>query len=145
MSASDMVPTASGSAGHPSHAIPAVSLSIDLRKEAWQLKHGNVSAGTPAYWAMRAVERDAIFLNEADNVTIVSEDDVSVAPEEFTYPLAAWQAIYDLHGWTHRVQREWKSANIGLNGHVYQHQPWRILTQETRNAWFRDGVFPVTY
>ncbi len=118
--------SASATAVHPSLTIPAVSVSIDQRRDAWQLMHGNVSAGTLAYWAMRAMEKDAIFLNEADNVSIVSEDDVFVAPEEFTYPLAAWQAIYDLHGWTNRVQREWKSANIGLNGRIYRNQPWLI-------------------
>ena len=135
--------SASATAVHPSIAIPAVSLSIDQRRDAWQLKHGNVSAGTTVYWAMRAMERDAIF--EADNVSIISEEDLSAEPEEFTYPLPAWQAIYDLHGWTLRVQQEWKSANIGLNGHVYQNQPWRILTQESRDTWFRDGVFPASY
>ena len=134
---------ASASDVHPSLAIPAVSVSIEQRRDAWQLKHGNVSAGTPAYWAMRAMERDAIF--EADNVSIISEEDLSAETEEFTYPLPAWQAIYDLHGWTVRVQQEWKSANIGLNGHVYQNQPWWILTQESRNTWFRDGVFPASY
>jgi hypothetical protein len=48
-------------ATHPSLAIPAVSVSIDQRRDVWQSKHGNVSAGTPAYWTMRAKERDAIF------------------------------------------------------------------------------------
>ena len=78
---------------------PAVNVSIEDLRAAWQLKHNNVSAGTPAYWDMRAVERDAIFTNEADNVSVDIEDDESFTPEEFTYPLAAWQAIYDLHGW----------------------------------------------
>jgi hypothetical protein len=88
--------SASATAVHPSPPIPAVSVSIDQSRDAWQLKHGNVSAGTPAYWAMRAMERDAIL--EADNVNIISEEDLSAEPEEFTYPLPAWQAIYDLHG-----------------------------------------------
>ena len=125
----------------PEIAIPAVSLSIDQRRDAWQIKHRNVSAGTPAYWAMRARERDAIFDTD-DNM---SEEDLSAEPDEFTYPLPAWQAIYDLHGWTVRVQQEWKSANIGINGHVYQNNPWRILTQESRDTWFREGVFPASY
>jgi hypothetical protein len=135
--------SANATAVHPSLAIPAVSVSIDQLRNAWQLKHGNISAGTPAYWTMRATERDAVF--EPDHVSIVTEEDLSDQPDECTYPLPAWQAIYDLHGWTLRVQQEWKSANIGLNGHVYQNQPWRILTQESRNTWFRDGVFPASY
>jgi hypothetical protein len=133
----------SSPAVQPAIAIPAVSLSIEQRRDVWLLKHGNVSAGTPAYWAMRARERDAIF--DTDDINIISEEDLSAEPDEFTYPLPAWQAIYDLHGWTFRVQQEWKSANIGLNGHVYQNNPWRILTQESRDTWFREGVFPVSY
>ena len=125
----------------PEIAIPAVSLSIEQRRDAWQIKHRNVSAGTPAYWAMRARERDAIFYTD----DIISEKDLSDEPDEFTYTLLAWQAIYDLHGLTVRVQQEWKSANIGLNGHVYQNNPWRILTQESRDTWFREGVFPASY
>jgi hypothetical protein len=125
----------------PEIAIPAVSVSIDLRRDVWQTKHRNVSAGTAAYWAMRARERDAIF----DTDDLISVEDLSAEPDEFTYPLLAWQAIYDLHGWTVRAQQEWKSANIGLNGHVYQNNPWRILTQESRDTWFREGVFPAAY
>ena len=135
--------SASATAVHPSIAIPAVSVSIDQRRDAWQLKHRNVSADTPAYWAMRARERDAIF--DTDDINIISEEELCVEPDEFTYPLPAWQAIYDLHGWTVRVQQEWRSANMGLNGHVYQNNPWRILTQESRNTWFREGVFPASY
>jgi hypothetical protein len=47
MFASDLVSPACGSVVHPSQSIPAVSLSIDQRKEALHLKHKNVSAGTP--------------------------------------------------------------------------------------------------
>jgi hypothetical protein len=95
--------SANATAVHPSLAIPAVSVSIDQLRNAWQLKHGNISAGTPAYWTMRATERDAVF--EPDHVSIVTEEDLSDQPDECTYPLPAWQAIYDLHGWTLRVQQ----------------------------------------
>jgi hypothetical protein len=135
--------SANATATHPSLAIPAVSVSIDQLREAWHLKHGNVSVGTPAYWTMRAKERDAVF--EPDHVSIISEQDLSDQPDECTYPLPAWQAIYDLHGWTLRVQQEWKSANIGLDGQVYFNRPWLILTQESRSTWSRDGVFPASY
>jgi hypothetical protein len=45
----------------PAQDIPAVSVSIDDLKAAWQLKHRNVTAGTPAYWAKRAADRDVLF------------------------------------------------------------------------------------
>jgi hypothetical protein len=134
---------ANAAATNPSLAIPAVSESIDQLRQAWLLKHEHVSAGTPAYWTMRAKERDAIF--EPDNNSIICEEDLSDQPDEFTYPLSAWQAIHELHGWTFRAQKEWKSANIGLNGQVYSNKPWLKLTQESRNTWFRDGVFPAAY
>ena len=87
--------------------------------------------------------RDAIF--SPDNKSIICEEDLSDQPDELTYPLSAWHAIHELHGWTFRAQKEWKSANIGLNGQVYSNKPWLKLTQESRNTWFRDGVFPAVY
>jgi hypothetical protein len=45
----------------PEIAIPAVSLSIDLRRDVWQTKHRYVSLDTAPYWAMRARETVAIF------------------------------------------------------------------------------------
>jgi hypothetical protein len=123
----------------PAQEIPAVSVSIDDLKAAWRLKHGNVTAGTPAYWAMRTALRDALFTNESDiasDHSSVSDDgsmdEVSLTPDEqllrdfnarrdafFSHPYAVWTAIYDLHSWTKRVQREWKSANTGLGRRTY--------------------------
>jgi hypothetical protein len=152
-----VVPPVNDAVVHPSQEILAVSLSIDQRKEAWRLKHRNVSAGTTAYWAMRAAERDAIFTYDSQTVSDQSsfsdddsEDDVALTHEEhllrdynarrdafFSHPLAVWNAMYDLHGWTKRVQRDWKSANTGLGRHTY---PWRILTHGSENPSFLTGL-----
>jgi hypothetical protein len=56
----------------------------------------------------------------------------------FSHAHAVWTAIYDLHGWTKRVQRKWKSANTGLGRLT---GPWRVLTQESRDTWFRESFF----
>jgi hypothetical protein len=126
MSASDRVSPASRSTVHPSQTIPVMSLSLDQLKHAWHLKHDNVSAGTPAYWAMRAEERDDIYSYASQFVSdpsSYSEEDTEIktvlTPEEqmnhdynvrrdsfLKQPLSVWTAMYDLHGWTTRVQRE---------------------------------------
>jgi hypothetical protein len=137
-----------------------VSVSRDDLNAACRLEHRGKTQGTPAYWAKRAADKDVLFASESDSVndhrTSDSEDssmkEMILTPAEqvlrdhnarrekmFSHAHAVWTAVYDLHGWTKRVQREWFSANTGrgrLTG------PWKVYTNESRDAWFRESFPP---
>jgi hypothetical protein len=99
-------------------------------------------------YALQFVSDPSSFLEEDREINTVltpeeqMDHDYNVRRDAFLkQPLSVWTAMYDLHGWTTRVQREWKSANPGVAEHKY---PWHILTQESRHAWFREFLFPDT-
>jgi hypothetical protein len=148
-----VVPVAQDALVAPTQGVPEVSLSRAALKAAWLREHSGKSQGTTAYWAKRAADKDILFASDSD-----SENDGSspvsfdssmseVTPAEqlikdkiyrhFSHAHDVWNAIYDLHGWTKRVQCEWISANIGLG----RHRPWRVLTLESRITWYLE-TFP---